>query len=135
MKHLQKVLMILCVMGLMISCGGSGSGAGGNTPEKAAEKFVESLFKGDLDGMKKWSSEKMSNEMSGDDEMTKEFLKAIREENKDASGFKAIETNLKEDGNSGTVKVEVTKAGKTDTVKVNVVNEDGKWAVDGISLK
>ena len=136
MKNLQKAFMMLCVMGLMISCGGKGSG-GGNTPEKVAEKYVEAFYKGDLDGMKKYSSEKQKEEMSGaeNDAMTKEFLKAIKEENKDASGFKAIETNLSEDGESAGVKVEVTKGDNTDAIKVRVVRENGKWVVDSLSLK
>jgi len=132
MKNLQKALMILCVMGLMISCGGSV----GNTPESVAEKFVEALYKGDVNGMKKVSTQEQAKQMSADDKDSKAMLALFKEAGKDISGFKAIETNLKEDGNSGTVKVEVTsKDGKTDTMKVNVVKTDGKWAVSDISLK
>ncbi|MDR0231424.1 MAG: DUF4878 domain-containing protein [Dysgonamonadaceae bacterium] len=132
MKNLQKVLMILCVMGLMISCGGSG---GGNTPEKVAEKFVEAFFKGDLDGMKKCSSKETKEELSGKmDEKTKNFFEAMKAENKGAS-VKAIETKLSEDGNSGTVKVEVSKDGSANVMKVKVIKEDGKWAVSGMDLK
>jgi len=132
MKNLQKTLMILCVMGLMISCGGGS----GNTPESVAEKFVEALYKGDLDGMKKISSKEQTTEMSADDKGSKAMLALFKEAGKDASGFKAVETNLSEDGNSGTVKVGVTsKDGKTDTMKVKVIKEDGKWAVNGMDLK
>jgi len=133
MKNLQKTLMILCVMGLMISCGGSGGG--GNTPEKVAEKFVEAFFKGDLDGMKKYSAKEPREELSGEmDEKTKNFFEAMKAENKGTSA-KAIETKLSEDGNSGTVKVEVSKDGKADVVKIKVIKEDGKWAVSGMDLK
>ena len=138
MKNLQKVLMVLCIMGLMISCGGSGSG-GGNTPESVAEKYVETLYKGDLDALKKFmckeEQENMNNAKAEELEMAKYFMAAIKEKGKGASGFKAIETNLSEDGNSATVKVEVNKGEKTDTEKVKLINEDGKWVVKEMSLK
>ena len=131
MKNLQKVFMFLCVVGLMISCGGSG----GSTPEKVAEKFVEALYKGDLDGMKKVSTKENAEKMSADDKESQAMLSFFKLGGMGASEFKAVETELSEDGNSGTVKVEVAQEGKTDKIKVNVVKEDGKWAVSGMSLK
>jgi len=132
MKNLQKVFMALCVMGLMISCGGSG---GGSTPEKVAEKFVESLLKGDLDGMMQCSSKENKEKMS-DDKDLKQMLGFFKEAGKEVAGIKAVETNLKEDGESGVVIVELTnKEGKADRMKVSVEKEDGKWVVESMKIK
>ena len=134
MKSLQKVLMVLCTMGLMFSCGGDGS-----TPEKVAEKYVETFYKGDLDALKKFMSKKEQKEMENSKpeelEMAKLVMAAVKEKSKGASGFKAIETDLSEDGNSATVKVEVTKGEETNTEKVKLIKEDGKWVVEEMSFK
>ena len=139
MKNLQKVFMILCVMGLMVSCGGSSGG--GNTPEKVAEKYVETLYKGDLDGVMKYMSKEeqaeMKNAKKEELEMAKFFMMAIAEKNKGASEFKALEeeTVLSEDTESATVKVKVTNGDRTSTEKVKLIKEDGKWVVKEMSLK
>ena len=131
MKSLQKVLMILCIMGLFSACGGGSS----DTPESVAVESVKSLYKGDMDGMKKLMAKEELAELEENEEMTKQFFAAIREECKGITDFKAVETTLSDDGNSATVKVEVKGGETTKIEKVDVIKEDGKWVFKSMSLK
>jgi len=131
MKNFQKVLMILCIMGLMISCGGKSGG--GNTPDKIAVKYAEAFFKGDMDALMKFApkeeQEKMKEAKPGEMEMAKYFMAAIAEKNKDISDIKAIETELSEDGNAAVVTIEFKKGENTKTERVKLEKEDGEWFV------
>lgn len=132
MKNLQKAFMMLCVMGLMISCGG-----GGNTPEKVAVKYAEAFFKGDFDALIKFApkseQEEMKETKSQEIEMAKLFLSAIAEGNKDISGIKAIGTEMSEDGNSAVVTIEFKKGEDIKSEKVDLIKEDENWYVEEMS--
>ena len=135
MKNLQKALMVLCVMGLMISCGGKGGGQ--NAPEKMAVKYAEAFYKGDFDALMKFApkseQEKMKEAKPGELEMAKFFLAALAEKNKDVSGIKAVETEMSEDGNAATVTIEFKKGDDIKTEKVKLEKEDGEWFVKDMS--
>jgi len=135
MKNLHKAFITLCVMGLMASCGGRGGSENSEIEaiEKVAEKYVKSLYGGDLQDIQKYMTPKAIDKLrlDRDSEDTKEFWDAVKEENKEASGFNAVETNY-----SATVKVEVKKGQRVILEKVKMVkNEDGKWLVDDINIK
>ncbi len=133
MKNLQKVFLVLCVMGLMISCGSGG----GNKPEKVAVKYAEAFYKGDMDALMKLApkdeQEKMKEAKPGELEMAKYLMAAIAEKNKDVSGIKATGTEMSEDGNSATVTIEFTKGDQTKTETVKLEKEEGEWMVTDMS--